>query len=762
MRLLCRYAGGLACLVTALALVACGGGPGSQPEPKQIDDSTLEIGKSLEISLGDKFSGSDLTFSAATSNRSVATVTVDDNDTLTVTAVGPGEAKITVTAKNSRGEAKQTFTVTVPEPPASDPDPDTDPVNIEDFTFDQGETIHTIPLADKFSGGNLTFSADTSNRSVATVTVDDTTDILTVTAVGPGTARITVTARNSQGSARQTFTVTVPRPADADDEDEEEEVPAVRQGATDEVTVAVEATATVPLSTVFDGAISYTATSSATTIATESVSASGNLTITGVSQGSATITVTGTNTAGSTEHPIAVTVTPAPVTPPPETPPPPTSSTLTIERGESVTRTLPAGQTLEEPPGDGVTVHRNPDPDETENQWIITAKKKGIHKVTVLSAGKAVSTITITVPNSRPVHTDPRANGVPLGNLKITITANADTVDLTVDGQAGSTSINAYFEDADTDDIRYRIEDKPSWFLVDTRDGFVEGAINDGDDNPADTARLTYEILQRVVPSNTDNPEFTVTLYASDGEEEATRPVFIEFDVDATPIQPRALTYDVDQDASGNFRDGNKDGSYNNRLDIGPRREVPHTVIFKKEEAGAFSRFVFAENAYEDIPSEDRPTGDQLTTAGDLSVFYRDARNANKIANTGAEATIPSGYQLPGTRYFLIRGSNAVVVEGGTTGSINLNDTTEPAGARVSFSLKGGSGSGSIIIDYKVWLNKKLVERDHDTDNDPTTPDVPAMVTATTKPATKTLTINVVTCSSPPDPIDACEKGDDS
>ena len=92
MRLLCRYAGGLACLVTALALVACGGGPGSQPEPKQIENIAFSQGeKARTISLSDKFNGSDLTYSATTSNVRVATVTVDnDADTLTVTAVGPG------------------------------------------------------------------------------------------------------------------------------------------------------------------------------------------------------------------------------------------------------------------------------------------------------------------------------------------------------------------------------------------------------------------------------------------------------------------------------------------------------------------------------------------------------------------------------------------------------------------------------------------------------------------------------------------------
>ena len=107
-RLLFRYAGGLACLVTALALVGCGAGPGSQPEPNQIENQAFGQGEQIRtIPLSDKFSGSDLTYSATTSNARVATVAVDnDKDTLTLTAVGPGTATITVTAKNSRGRGQ--------------------------------------------------------------------------------------------------------------------------------------------------------------------------------------------------------------------------------------------------------------------------------------------------------------------------------------------------------------------------------------------------------------------------------------------------------------------------------------------------------------------------------------------------------------------------------------------------------------------------------------------------------------------------------
>ena len=83
---------------------------------------------------------------------------------------------------------------------------------IGNIAFQQGETIRRIPLVDKFTGKDLTYTATSDKPSVATATVDNDADTLTVTAVGAGPATITVTAKNSQGEAKQTFTVTVPEP----------------------------------------------------------------------------------------------------------------------------------------------------------------------------------------------------------------------------------------------------------------------------------------------------------------------------------------------------------------------------------------------------------------------------------------------------------------------------------------------------------------------------------------------------------------------
>ena len=74
---LCRYAGGLACLVTVLALAACGAGPGSttQADAKVIGNIAFQQGETIRrIPLVDKFTGKDLAYSATSDKPAVTTV----------------------------------------------------------------------------------------------------------------------------------------------------------------------------------------------------------------------------------------------------------------------------------------------------------------------------------------------------------------------------------------------------------------------------------------------------------------------------------------------------------------------------------------------------------------------------------------------------------------------------------------------------------------------------------------------------------------
>ena len=160
-----------------------------------------------------------------------------------------------------------------------------------DIAFQQGEKVRTIPLSDKFSGSDLTYSATTSNSSVVTVTVDNAADTLTVTVVGAGTATITVTAENSQGEAKQTFTVTVPKPPAPEPEPDPDPVEIPDISSLEE-----DATSTILLGDKFSGEnLTYNASSDDEDVATVSVNNTADtLTVTAVGVGTATITVTAT------------------------------------------------------------------------------------------------------------------------------------------------------------------------------------------------------------------------------------------------------------------------------------------------------------------------------------------------------------------------------------------------------------------------------------------------------------------------------------
>ena len=264
-----------------------------------IPDQTIKIGSTNDttparatIHVSSSFShpdGDTMTYSATSSDTSIATVNVGFGipiSTLTITAVAAGSATITATATDSRdATATQTFTVTV--------QPNSAPVavgSIPDQTVPLTGAARTVDVSTYFSDPDknpLTYSATSSDTSIATVSVTDVT--LTITAVAAGSATITVTATdNSSATATQTISVTVlPNRAP------------VKVGSISTQTVGVGGTAaTVDVSSYFsdpDGnPLTYSATSSNTNRATVSVSEA-TLTITPVAAGWLTITVNATD-----------------------------------------------------------------------------------------------------------------------------------------------------------------------------------------------------------------------------------------------------------------------------------------------------------------------------------------------------------------------------------------------------------------------------------------------------------------------------------
>ena len=177
-----------------------------------IDDLGLVVGGETTVDVAASFSdpdGDELTYAAASSDTTVATVSTD-GAMVTVTAVGAGSATVTVTASDAGMlSASQEFGVTVEEanePPVAEG-------TIDDQTVVAGSSVE-VDASANFSDPDddeLTFAATSSDEAVATVANEGA--VVTVTGVAAGTATVTVTASDAgMLSASLEFGVTVTPP----------------------------------------------------------------------------------------------------------------------------------------------------------------------------------------------------------------------------------------------------------------------------------------------------------------------------------------------------------------------------------------------------------------------------------------------------------------------------------------------------------------------------------------------------------------------
>ena len=178
-----------------------------------IDDQTLLVGAEATVDVTASFSDPDddeLTYAATSSDTTVATVSAE-GAMVTVTAVAPGSATVTVTASDAGMlSASQEFGVTVVEANEA-------PVAvgmIDDQTVVAG-TEATVDVSANFSDPDddeLMYAATSSDTAVATVATSGA--VVTIMAVAPGSATVTVTASDAgMLSASQEFGVTVTAPA---------------------------------------------------------------------------------------------------------------------------------------------------------------------------------------------------------------------------------------------------------------------------------------------------------------------------------------------------------------------------------------------------------------------------------------------------------------------------------------------------------------------------------------------------------------------
>ena len=419
--------GGLTAIQTFLSTV-----PNRSPEPiGTMPDETVEVGDRITVNLSPYFSdpdGDPLTYTARSSNSGVAGVSVSGS-TVTVTAVAKGTANVTITATDSEGlSATQVFESMVPN---RSPEP---VGTIPDETVEVGDDA-TVDLSSYFEdpdGDALTYTARSSNTSVARVSVSGST--VTIRAVAKGTAEVTITATDSEGlSATQVFESMVPnRP------------PEPTRTIPDE-TVEVGDDVTVNLSRYFedpDGdALTYTARSSNTSVATVSVSGS-IVTITAEAKGTAEVTATATDSEG-----LSATQTFETMVPNREPEPVGTIPDETVEVGDEVMVDL--SSYFEDPDGDALTYTAR-----SSSTTVARVSVSGsIVTITARATGRATITATARDPGGltatqRARVTVEQSNRAP----RPVGTIPAQTLN---PGGTRSIDASAYFTDPDGDVLTY-------------------------------------------------------------------------------------------------------------------------------------------------------------------------------------------------------------------------------------------------------------------------------------------------------------------
>ncbi len=159
------------------------------------------------ISLLDVFidpDGDDLQFTTNSSNEGIAQAAIND-ESLVLTPIAIGTTTITVEAKDGfDAQASDVFELTINSRPAI-------LTIIGDQTLIETDDPIFLPLNDGFADADpLTFSAESSNPDVLSLTLIDDGSTLQITPVSVGVAEVTITAEDTQGAmASQTFQVIV-------------------------------------------------------------------------------------------------------------------------------------------------------------------------------------------------------------------------------------------------------------------------------------------------------------------------------------------------------------------------------------------------------------------------------------------------------------------------------------------------------------------------------------------------------------------------
>ena len=406
-----------------------------------IPGQTVRVGSVFTVDATPYFSDPDadaLFYAAATSDSTVATATAGGS-IVTVTAVSRGEASVTVTATDTEGlVATLTFRVTVPNrPPLAT-------TEIAARHFDGGDT-ETLDLDRHFSDpdkDDLTFEAASSNRRVATVDVSG--DALTVTAIGEGTADVTVTASDPHGASASTrFRVVVAPPDDGN-------LPPAPAAPIPDQHLALDGSASRDLRDHFadpdDDNLTFEASSSNEAVATTTLSGS-NLTVTAVGAGTASISVVAEDPGGLSIG-ISFDVTVGTSTPTPNRAPVLAAQPPDGAMAKGAQWPIQGWHYFEDPDGDELTYSGSSSNPEVAG---INQTNQFVFRVVGRSDGAATITITARDPDGLTESADFTVEVGSAGNSAPTVKNDVNSL-TSSPGQVDIFPLNTHFRDNDVGD----------------------------------------------------------------------------------------------------------------------------------------------------------------------------------------------------------------------------------------------------------------------------------------------------------------------
>ena len=453
----------------------------------QIPDLTLTEGDTTRVDVSGVFNDPDgdaLVFTAVSDAPGTATAAVDGTE-VAVAGIAPGATTVVVTATDPEGLAvADTFAVTVEKrneaPVAVGEVPPVDMVEGEEFTATVSQFFHD-PDDDE-----LTYTAEPSDTAVVTTSM--ASDTITVTAVAPGMATITVTATDPEGLfATQTAEFTVEKanraPVIADTIGHQ----TLNTGET--LVLDVSKNFTDP-----DGdTLVYTAESDDAGVATVEVDGS-EVTIAGIGVGSAIVTVTATDPGGlSVSQAFAANVE--------ENRAPEISDSIaarTLDEGDSAT--LDLDDHFTDPDGDTLVYEAS-----SGDTSVATVAVDG-SELTIAGVAEGSATLTVTA-------TDPDGLSAMQSFAATVETPNRapEPVDeispvTMTEGERSTSDVSRYFVDPDGDELVYTAKSSDGGVatVAVLGDSLIADAVDAG------TATVTVTATDPDGLSATQTAEFTV------------------------------------------------------------------------------------------------------------------------------------------------------------------------------------------------------------------------------------------------------------